>query len=189
MKKLTEDIKRILNALAHANAGEHLTPRQKRHALGHATRPAGQPVASAKTVARPQVGLYLGSALSADLMQYVVQTCLRIRHDLIVLTFQSEDAARALLAPYRAMLDDAGIRHDVAALKGEPPADLAHALRRRPEVAFLVCNEAGYFGHGLLNSTRRNGGMPIPVVLVTANDGAVGQVAGQAEMVAHLRSA
>lgn len=191
MKKLTEDLKRILNALAHANAGDYLSPRQKRRALGLTSEPApaARPKAGAPSVTRPKVGLYLGSELSADLMQYVVQTCSRLRHDLMVLTFLSEGEALALLAPYQAMLDAAGIQQGLATLTGEPPADLARALRRRPEVAFLVCNESGYFGHGLLNGARSNSSMPVPVVLVTAQDGLAAQPARPAELARRLRSA
>jgi len=77
------------------------------------------------------------------------------------------------------MLEKAGTEVRVASLTGEPPAALAHALRRRSEVAFLVCNEAGYLGHGLMTGTRGKDGIPVPVVLVAAGEAStqVGQTA------------
>lgn len=166
--KLTQDIKRMLNALAYANAGDYLTPSQKSRALS-GTRPAkAAPTVQTNTGARPQVGLYLGSEFTTEAMHYVVQTCARLRYGLTVLTFLSEAEAQALLTPLRPLLDAAGIELRLAVVSGEPPAALASALRRRPEVAFLVCNEAGYLGHGLISGSQRQGGMPVPVVLIAA---------------------
>jgi hypothetical protein len=174
--KLTDDIKRMLNALAYANAGDYLTLPQKDEVLREAT-PATANVAAAPEAAtavkRPHVGLYLGSELSADVMQYVTQTCARLKHDLTVLTFESETEAHALLAPYQAMLAKAGTRLNVVVVSGEPPAALARALRRRPEIAFLVCNEAGYLGHSLMAGTQGKSAMPVPVVMVAASETAV----------------
>jgi hypothetical protein len=179
--KLTDDIKRMLDALAYANAGDYLTLPQKDAVLKDAAPTPATAAAAAEATSpparRPQVGLYLGSELSADIMQYVTQTCARLRHDLTVLTFESETEARALLAPYQAMLDKAGTALGVVVVSGEPPAALARALRRRPEIAFLVCNEAGYLGHSLMAGTKGKDAMPVPVVMVAANELAARQAA------------
>jgi hypothetical protein len=181
--KLTDDIKRMLNALAYANAGDYLTLPQKDEVLRNAT-PATANVAAAPEAAtaakRPHVGLYLGSELSADVMQYVTQTCARLKHDLTVLTFESETEARALLAPYQTMLDKAGTGLSVVVVSGEPPAALARALRRRPEIAFLVCNEAGYLGHSLMAGAQGKNSLPVPVVMVAANEAGVRQAGDKA---------
>lgn len=190
--KLTKNIKRMLDALAHANAGEHLTRRQKSRVIKGTAVHAPQTVAAAPTASaaksRAQVGLYLGSEVSVDIMQYVAQTCSRLRHGLTVLSFQSEAEVQAILAPYQEMLGSAGIELHVVELSGEPPAALSRALRRRPEVAFLVCNESGYFGHGVLSNSQRNAGIPIPVVLVAASDAGCGPL-GVASTQASVRAA
>ncbi len=167
--KLTDEIKRMLNALAYANAGDYLTASQKDRVLAGAQPPVTTQTGVAP-VTRPQVGLYLGSELPEEILQYVLQTCIRLRHGLTVLTFGSEAEASELLSPHRQLLESAGIEPRILTVRGEPPAALAHALRKHPEVAFLVCNEAGYFGHGLLSGTQRRDGLPVPVVLVAAND-------------------
>lgn len=174
--KLTQDIKRMLNALAYANAGDYLSATEKSRILtGAVVAARAAAPAPASSTARPQVGLYLGSELSAEVMHYVVQTCARLRHGLTVLTFLSEAEAQALLTPHRPELDAAGIEVALVVLGGEPPAGLAQGLRRHPEVAFLVVNEAGYLGHGLLNGTQRQGSMPVPVVMVAPQQAAVAQ--------------
>ena len=181
--KLTDDIKRMLDALAYANAGDYLTLPQKDAVLKDAPVAAAGPASAAApataTARRPQVGLYLGSEISADVMQYVTQTCARLRHDLTVLTFESETEARVLLAPYQAMLDKVGTALSVVVVSGEPPAALARALRRRPEISFLVCNEAGYLGHSLMAGTKGKDAMPVPVVMVAANDAPQRQAGGK----------
>lgn len=191
--KLTQEIKRILSALAYADVGENLTRRQKDSVLSNSHQIVGKPAVSKTEVSvaqapRPQVALYLGGELAAEAMQYVMQTCARLRHGLTVMTFQSESDAQSLLAPYQDALATAGIKLRIVVLSGDPTASLARALNRRPEVAFLVCNEAGFFGHGLLNGAHS--GMPVPVVLVAANErGAQQQVTRKEAGSAVLRAA
>ena len=172
--KLTQDIQRMLTALAYANAGENLNRRQKDRALAGSAAPATQPAPVAST-AGPQVGLYLGSELPADVMQYVIQTCSRLRHGLRVLSFQSRNEAEALLAPHQDALAAAGIHTELSLLAGEPPAALVHALRKRPDIAFLICNETGYLGRSLLKGSVRRDAMPVPVVLVATGEAAAPQ--------------
>ncbi len=166
--KLTQDLKRMLNALAYANAGDYLSLPQKSRILASAQAQPSAPAPVKSRATRAQVGLYLGSELAAEVMQYVVQTCARLRHGLTVLTFLTEAEAEELLTPYRPELEAAGIELKLVMLSGEPPAGLVQGLRRHPEVAFLVVNEAGYLGHGLLNGSQRQAGMPVPVVMVAA---------------------
>ena len=111
-------------------------------------------------------------------MQYVAQTCARLKHGLTVLSFQPEASARALLAPYADTLATDDIELRLETLSGDVMGGLARYLRRHPEVAFLACNETGYLGRGLLNGTQRQDGLPVPVVLVAAR-------AGKAEIIGH----
>ena len=174
MTKLTDNLKRMLNALASAHAGEGLTLSQKtrymsrdKNTVSVAATPE-TPVAPAKT--RQQVALYMGSELPADMMNYVIQTCARLNHGLTVLTFQSDSTAEALLAPYADVLDAAGITMQVVTLSGDPVSGLARYLRRRPEVAFLACRETGYLGRSFLNGTQRQDILPVPVVMVATHE-------------------
>lgn len=166
--KLAQEIQRILNALAYANAGDYLTLWQKDRVLAGSTVAATPPEPVTHPATGPQVGLYLGSELPAEVMQYVIQTCSRLRYGLCVLTFQPHNDAEALLAPYRKAIEAAGIRVELVLLAGEPPAALIDALRKHPDVAFLICNESGYLGHSLLKGSVRRDAIPVPVVLVAS---------------------
>lgn len=167
--KLSANVQRMLNALAFANAGENLSLRQKDAVLADApaaVRAADftPPVASNE---RAQLALYLGSELPADVMDYVIRSCSRLHYGLIVLTMQSQKDAETLLAAHNHALDEAGIAPRIVPLTGEPSRALTQALRRRPEVAFLVCNESGYLSRSMMNGTQN--GLPVPVVMVSRN--------------------
>lgn len=175
MIKLTEEIKRMLGALAFADAGEYLSLRQKKNYLSRNAVAAdaiktAPPVQAPSTCERRQVALYMGSELPADMMHYVAQTCGRLKHGLTVLTFQSDSTVRALLDPYAAELAEAGISIKTVQLTGDPVSGLARYLRRHPEVAFLACKETGYLGRGFLNGTQRQDVLPVPVVLVATHE-------------------
>lgn len=175
MTKLTEELKRMLNALAFADAAEYLTPRQKTAYLNRKSAAdnivqADTTVQTQATRERRQVALYMGSELPADMMHYVVQTCGRLKHGLTVLTFQSDSTARALLSPYADELADAEIAMKIVPLTGDPVSGLSRYLRRHPEVAFLACKETGYLGRSFLNGTQRQDILPVPVVLVATHE-------------------
>ena len=169
MIKLNDEIKRMLNALAYAHTGENLTPREKRRVMAGGTVRTIPTAHISVPKLGPQVGLYLGSELPPDLMHYVMQTCSRLRHGLTVFTFQSETDARTLLKPFQTELEDARISVQLTVLSGEPPAALVHALRKRAEIAFLICNESGYLGRSLMKGIIRHNAFPVPVVMVAAS--------------------
>ncbi len=175
MTKLTQELKRMLNALAFADAGEYLTLRQKTECLEQKPGASNAIQATTPTPVQPtserqQVALYMGSELPADMMHYVVQTCGRLKHGLTVLTFQTDGAARALLSPYTDELAVAGINMKTILLTGDPVSGLARYLRRHPEVAFLACKETGYLGRSFLNGSQPQDVLPVPVVLVATHE-------------------
>ncbi|MFN3716622.1 MAG: hypothetical protein ACK4R8_07865 [Thiobacillus sp.] len=172
-------LKRMMNALSFAHLGESLSLSQKDRALSASTattvlvEAAADTQASANAVPRSQVGLYLGSELPASVMQYVLQTCVRLHHGLTVFSFQSEREIDATLAPHRHALAEANVIVKTVALTGDPARALASALKRRSGVAFLVCNESGFLGSRLTRGAISPDSLPVPVVLVAARGEAV----------------
>jgi hypothetical protein len=175
MKKLSETVKQMLDALALAHAGEYLTGRKKSQILAQRSGP----IAKAPQIAEPveprtrsnarRIALYLGSELPPEVMEYVVQTCARLRHDLTVLTFESENTGRALLEPHRKALEEVGVDMKLATLGGGSVSGLARYLRSHPEIAFLVCKDSGYLGRSYLNGRQRDNALPVPVVIVASS--------------------
>ena len=190
MKPLTDALKRMLNGLASADAGEYLTPRQKaaffedtEYKVVKADDEA--PIlseAAATTSARRHVAMYMGSELPATMMDYVIETCSSLEHDLTVLTLESNSISNALLEPYADTLRGKGIEMQIVKLSGEPIPGLARYLRSHPEIAFMACKDTGYLGRTYLNSTQAKNALPVPVVVVVTQPGAeVAQPAVQEE--------
>lgn len=183
MTKLTATLKQMLNALAFADAGEHLPRIEKTRYLNQVmgiptaqTRDAAPvPVTNEMKASNGgrQVALYMGSELPGEMMEYVLQTCARLKHGLTVLTFQSDSTSRALLKPYEERLTSAGIDLHLVNLTGDLVPGLTRYLRSHPEIAFLACKDTGYLGRSFLSGTERQNTLPVPVVLLEAQQGGV----------------
>ncbi len=176
MKKLTRTVKKMLDAMAYADAGENMTLRDKSAVLSKASADSVEaPVTASRT--KPtrskarRVALYLGSELPPEAIEYVIQTCVRLKHELTVLTFGSEKAANNLLQPHAAALQAAGIDMQLVMLKGEPLPGLNRYLRGHSEIAFLACKDSGYLGRSYLTGIQRKDALPVPVVVVATQEG------------------
>lgn len=198
MKPLSNALKKMLNGLAYADAGEHLSRRQKSAYLENVNQVVEDnpsPVeAPSKTVARTsasrRVAMYLGSELPPTMMDYVIDTCASLEHDLTVLTFESDMVSSALLNPYSERLQAKGIDMEIARLSGEPVKGLARYLRSRPEIAFLACKDSGYLGRNYMNGTQLKSALPVPVVVVVTDPSATeSRPAAQADNTAHIGAA
>ena len=183
MKQLSNALKKMLNGLAHADAGEYLTPRQKSAYLQNTSvnvvnsdDPA--PILSEKAVktTRRRVAMYMGSTLPAKMMDYVIETCSSLDHDLTVLTFETNAVSSALLEPYAKELEERGIALETAKLSGEPVPGLARYLRSHPEIAFMTCKDSGYLGRSYMMGTQVKNALPVPVVVVVTEPAAAAPV-------------
>ena len=175
IKSMSGSLKQMLDALAYADASEHLSGLEKSRILSEG--PAAN-VQQQKVRTEPEksedsnngrrVALYLGSELPKEVMDYTVQTCARLRHDLTVVTFESRNTASSLLEPFKNMLEEAGVDMKLAVLAGDPLPRLSHYLRTHPEIAFLACKDVGYLGRSYMNGTLQNNTLPVPVVVVAS---------------------
>ena len=176
MPPLTTALKKILNGLAHADAGEYLTPRQKaaylqNTAVNVVNSDDPPPVLSEKAVkkTRRRVAMYMGSTLPNKMMDYVIETCSSLDHDLTVLTFEAGAVSSALLEPYMKQLEERGIALETVKLSGEPITGLARYLRSHSEIAFMACKDTGYLGRSYINGTQVKNALPVPVVVVVVD--------------------
>jgi hypothetical protein len=178
MTRLTDALKKMLNALAVADAGEYLTSTQKNQYLFQArgitpTLTTSVPEHVVNTAAaaegaraKRRIALYMGMELRADMMDYVIQTCTRLDHDLTVLSIESNQAVCGMLDPFRDAFQAEGIDLRVHYLTGDPIRGLGRYLRGHPEIAFLACKDTGYLGRSILKGTQRQNALPVPVVLL-----------------------
>ena len=177
MSKLKDILKHMMNGFEHSTAGEYMTMRQKAAHLDNAPVYA-KPVNVKTTVyeansgsKRRRIALFLGSELPAEVMEYVIQTCTNLKHELTVITFQTENTARALLKGYEPALAEANIDFKLAPLTGDPIARLNRYLKSHPEIAFLACKDNGYLAHSYINGPKDKNLLPVPVVVVVTKQG------------------
>lgn len=164
----------MLDALAFEHAGEHMSMKDKTQILAQSSNSVNeaalkelQPALSRSGSSSRRVALYMGSELSPEVMGYVIETCSRLKHQLTVLSFQSENITRELLSEYQHTLEETGVEMDVVALSGDPVSGLGRYLRKHPEIAFLTCRDTGYLGRRCLKGKYPQNAFPVPVVVVT----------------------
>jgi hypothetical protein len=181
MSKLKNILKRIGDGLENAHAGENLGATQKGRQLNNSpvcVKPVNvQAITNneGNTDNRRRVGLFMGSELPAGLMNYAIDTCANLKHELTVVTFQTENTARALLASYEKALQLANIDLKLVALTGDPISRLTRYLKSHPEIAFLACKDTGYLGHRYVNGQKDKNLLPVPVVVVVTKEGEAAQ--------------
>ncbi len=161
MKRLTQKLKASLADLAHANAGEMLSSRQKARLLGAVPE---MPVAASRE-GRREVILSLGAVLPPRTMRYAIGVCQQLDADLCVL---GADAAAIghMLAPYREARQAAGIECRVEEVAGR--GAISRFFDRHPRVVCAIAGGSGDpLGHqfGGRGTTVR-GKPPVPIVLV-----------------------
>lgn len=185
--KVNQEIQRLWSVLSHFIVTDKPEAHKHCNAALVATDPATDTLAPLKP--GQQIGLYLGSELSPEVMHYAIATCIRLCPKLTVLTFQSESDAQGLLQPYQTELEDAHIALQLTVLSGEPPAALMHALHKRPEIALLICNKSGYLARSMKRGIVRQEVFPVPVVMVGASETTVARPAQVASIPVASRDA
>lgn len=164
MKRLADQIKQALSALAYADVGDPVGRRAKYAAL-NSRREVPAPSDHEATGGRKLIALGVGACLPAEVMTYIVGACRRMQADLLLI---AEDAAqvRDLIAPY---LDDLrGIHCLTEAVPGASRRDVVRILQQRSNILFAVTGAADDPVRALLRAKRGllDSKTPVPVVMV-----------------------
>lgn len=151
VKKLTQQLKQALAALAAADAGEMLTRTQKdRYLVSRVDKPESH---------RRQVALWASADLSKAALDYTLAACRRMDAALTVLHMENTDVS--------ALRDRLGRQPArFVALGGRPEAALRDYLAANARVAFLVLDGDAPGVGGL---AMRAGNPGVPVVLVAGD--------------------
>jgi len=163
MKRLADQIKQALDALAYADAGEPIGRRAKYAALNPGREDDTAPPEAAP--GRKLIALGVGASLPAEVMTYVSGACRRMQADLLLIS-EDADRVRTLLAPY---LDDLrGIQCQTEELPGASRRAVVNVLRQRSSILFAVTGSADDPVHALLRGRRGlfEAKTPVPVVMV-----------------------
>lgn len=166
MKPLTQTLKKMLSALAAADAGEMLGRRAKhRHLSGYPAQPgpaaAAAPSEAAAAPKRKQVALWLNEMPTQAVLSYALSSCQRMDMDLLIL-HAGKLRAQALLATHGEAFEAAEVPVDIKALEGAGQATLFDYIERHPRIAFLVMGDPSQA------MTEQTAMPPVPLVVVTS---------------------
>lgn len=179
MKILRETLEVMKKGFAHSHVGDYLTGSEKLKAIADVDASASaqrnllaqQTKEAAKTKTKRQsIAMYLGSELPAHLMDYMIETCISLDHDLKVLTFESSNVSQELLEPYQAVLAEKNITMQKTKLTGNPMAELNRHLKGHPEIVFLACRDSGFIGRSYLSGNPAKINLSVPVVVVSEDN-------------------
>lgn len=165
MKPLTQTLKKMLTALAAADAGEMLGRRAKARYLNdlNGDTPQARPQAQATPPAMPkrkQVALWLADMPSQAALNYALSSCQRMDMDLVIL-HGGKLRAQALLAAHGDAFETAGVITDIQAIDGTEQNALFKYIERHSRIAFLVMDDAS-------QSALSQAAMPpVPLVVVS----------------------
>ncbi len=162
MKRLADQIKQALSALAQADAGELSGRYRMEAALNPAKNAAVAPLVAAQ---RKLIALGVGASLPAPVMEYVIGVCRRMQADLLLLT-SDPVGLRALLAEYLPALG--GINCEAEELGGASRRAVLRVLQRRSNVLFAVSGTQDDPVRSLVRGRRGlfDNSTPVQVVVV-----------------------
>lgn len=162
MKRLTDQLKQAIEAMAFADIGER-TGRAAMHEALYGKSPMATPPAAAP---RRMIALGVGNHLPPTVMAYVIGACRRMGADLMLITHDAT-AARYMLDPYLRELD--GIRCETAELAHRTRGAVLQVLSRRSEILFAVSGTPDDPVAGLVSGRRGllSRKSPVPVVVVS----------------------
>lgn len=170
MKPLTQTLKKMLAALAAADAGEMLGRRAKHRYLGNDdAMPATTTTSPTAAPRRKLVALWSTDLPTQAALNYALSTCQRMDMDLVVL-HGGKLRAQAMLAAYGDAFEAAGVTVDIQIIDNAEQNALFSYIERQSRIAFLVMDDAN---QSVLSQTAMP---PVPLVVVSA-----AQTAGETE--------
>lgn len=172
MPVLSPTLKKMLEGLAYADLAEMLPPSSKDRSLtfndaSGRSAPFSEdadPSGGSTVLPMPRrIGLFLGPYATAAVIEYALESCIRLDAELVVFTFLEDDRARRLIEEHIPAPGEQAPNLHIQHLSGNPERALGALRGRGVRLDFLVCDERGYLGHQLLAGDLA---LEIPVVMV-----------------------
>lgn len=175
IKRLTEDLKRALSALALSEAGELRTHWEKA-ALLDGRLPERAPVQAASHESREaaplrserEIALCCGGPPSDATVDYIIGLCRRLEAGLVLLVREAPEPAEPMPAAPASRLDGAGVHWRFARVADDSLPGIARYIRQNPQVVLMVSGGndplQGIAGRGRRGHLQRE--LPVPLVLL-----------------------
>ncbi len=168
MKKLTDDLKRILAGLAYQDAGEFLTTAQKYEVLGMGRAKDVQGYVSHKTgeKANKRIGLISNEKGDFTVLDQVISDCIELNAQLDLL--QVGQSVANNLGAVEAVLGNAGVRYQLVDAQHKTPETFVRYIQSHPSLAFLVAEKGNDFVKEMIKEVESVMGsyLPMPMVYI-----------------------
>jgi hypothetical protein len=169
MKKLSDDLKRILTGLAYQDAGEFLSMRDKMKTLGGELENRPRPTPSRNTTRKSSTHCIAfisdGRGIGAPLA-YAIEACSRLEAKLDLLIHGTTDTAN--ICAIEREISAAGIGHQRIQLGTLPTSGITSYIDSHPSLGFLVALQDDPAVKAFLeaSSGRQRAHMATPLVLI-----------------------
>lgn len=167
-------VKRSMEGLAHAHAGEMLPWEEKCRLLG--VEPSGaelvEPLCRTSPLGRSnrRVALLVDASLAGHLIDYVIYTCRCLEAGLTLLTSAPLQAMEPMLRPYLARLAEAGITPQLAQMESAATGGLVAYLHYHQDVIFVVVGSQNQVCRPWYESARSRSRWRLSVPLVVVDE-------------------
>ena len=170
MKKLTEDLKRMLDGLASQDAGDYLSMDEKLQRIGrHAgfdIRHAEPSTVPQSTVVNRRIAVVINKGSADAAFNHALQACQRLdaKLDLLLLGPVSRERLTQLEAAIRC----AGVAFQAVYMNGPVAQGVADYTKRHISLIYLVAAEDDPDIAGMVEEVlpARRGYLPVPLVLI-----------------------
>ncbi|MET0048087.1 MAG: hypothetical protein ABW066_09905 [Sedimenticola sp.] len=170
MKKLSDNLKRMLNGLAHQDAGEFLSMREKMKVLGMGpetrTKPSPPSTNMAKKLATHRIAFISdGRGMGAPLA-YAIDACSRQGAKIDLLTHGTTDIEN--ISALENQIRAAGLDHHHIQLGVNAIDDIFNYIRNHPSLIFLVAMPDDNAAKVIIEEVipQRGARVPVPLVLI-----------------------
>lgn len=173
MKKLSNDLKKVLSGLAYQDAGEYLSMHEKMKVLGYGLETREKTLAAPRKVStRPatkRIALICDGSGVGALLEYAIDACLRqdARIDLLIHgTIDTES-----IALLEKQVQQAGLECQKIQLGVNEVEDIVAYICDHPSLIFLVAMPDDAAAKVLIKEVipKRGGRIPVPLVLVESH--------------------
>jgi hypothetical protein len=172
VKRLKQDFRRMLEGLAHQDAGEYLSVRGKARELG-SLRQRGRPGdrgAAGGPATRRRVGLVSDGRAAGGHVDYAIDVCRRQHTGLDILLHGDAAIASGNALDLLERAREQGIETQLVQLRDDNVQALGEYLARRPSLLFLVALAGDVLTRAITESAAIGGQrLHVPLVMIQEN--------------------
>lgn len=181
MKKLSDDIKRALNALAYQDATEFLSTREKLDVLGYGNKKVRHPLIPRQNTQKietpKRIGLVVDTRSNSVPLDYAIDACKRqgknTHIDILIHGSMRTETTTSL----EKRIKQAGLEFQLIKLGENAVESLISYIKNYPSLIFLISMPDDVITRALIEEVMPNSGehIQVPVVLIEGNTSATYQ--------------